>query len=104
MSVYVTLEEAKDQIRITTEIEDSAIQAMLDASEAIILDYLKADDPPTFTDRQTEILKAVVKLQCAELYRFRGDSPGWEGQPVSDGQLSPVITNLLRRMRDPALA
>lgn len=98
MATYVTLDEAKDHLRVTTNIEDADIQLKLDVAEAIILDYIKAATPSNQT-----IFRGAVLLQCAELYRFRGDSPGWEGQPMSDGQLSPAITNYLRRMRDPAL-
>lgn len=101
MAEYATLDEARDELRITTNVEDAVIQRKLDAAEAIILDYLKGYTSAASTD---PIVANAVIMQCVELYRFRGDNAGWEGQPMSEGQLSPAITNYLRRLRDPALA
>lgn len=68
-------------------------------AESIILDYLKdlAPDP-------SPIINAAILLQLAELWRFRGDDLDGLRQPQTSGDLSPTITNLLRRLRDPALA
>lgn len=77
------------------------------AAEAIILDYLKltaAPGSPALWDETTvpELVRAAILLQLGELYRFRGDDGA--GATQTTGDLSPTITNLLRRYRDPALA
>ena len=45
----------------------------------------------------------AILLQFAELNRFRGDDVDKDVAPQTDGNLSPQITNLLRRFRDPVL-
>jgi hypothetical protein len=55
------------------------------------------------------IVQAAILLELAELWRFRGDDQRHEGPDRPDhdteqGQLSHIITNILRRYRDPALA
>ncbi len=81
-------------------------------ASALILDYLKVslDSPPDW-DAEANTVPLVVQLatlcQLAELWRFRGDDPGTVEQTPnygSDGQLSPQVTNYLRRWRDPTLA
>jgi hypothetical protein len=53
------------------------------------------------------IVQAAILLELGELWRFRGDDTDAQsaGQDARElGQLSPTITNLLRRYRDPAYA
>lgn len=103
--MFVTLAEAKGHLRIYTPADDpgdAVIQAELDRAEAIIVDYLKPQDPPL--DPGDKVVAAAVLLQLAELDRFRGDDPADAAQATTAGDLSPVITNLLRRHRMPALA
>jgi hypothetical protein len=78
---------------------DADLTAKLAQAEAIILDYLKADTRP-----DSAIVDACVLLQVGELWRFRGDDPNSDAGPSTPGDLTPTITNLLRRLRDPALA
>jgi hypothetical protein len=78
---------------------DADLTAKLAQAEAIILDYLKADVRP-----DSAIVDACVLLQVGELWRFRGDDPNSDAGPTTPGDLTPTITNLLRRLRDPALA
>lgn len=103
----VTLAEAKRHLQIWTDISspldevDLDITAKLDQAESIILDYLKTEESWD-EDTVPGVVKAAVLLQLGELFRFRGDDT--EGPKYEDGQLSPTVTNLLRRRRDPALA
>jgi hypothetical protein len=106
MSV-ITLQQAKDHLQIVTatvspmDAQDRDITLKMAQAESIILDYLKTFE--TWDDETVPpLVQAAVLLQVGELFRFRGDDlPG----PVYDtGQLSPTITALLRRYRDPALA
>ena len=105
MATYVTIAEAKEHLRIRTPADDpgdAAIQAMLDRAEAIVLDYLKPQEPPpAATD---PVIAAAILLTLAELDRFRGDDESTYSQATTAGDLSPVVTNLLRRKRTPALA
>ena len=79
--------------------EDTDLTDKLAQATAIILDYLKADALP-----DSAIVDAAVLLQVGELWRFRGDDPEGDTAPTTPGDLSPTVTNLLRRLRDPALA
>lgn len=81
-------------------------------AEALILDYLKVSlvSPPDW-DAEADTVPLVVQIatlvQLAELWRFRGDDAGSIEQSANygtDGQLSPQVTNYLRRWRDPAIA
>lgn len=96
--MIASLAEAKEHLRVTGTARDSDITAKLQAAEAIILDYLKNSN----YQGSTHIVKAAVLIQLGELDRFRGDDE--QAPPQTPGQLSPVITNLLMRLRDPAIA
>lgn len=98
----VTLQQAKDHLLITTPPGDPGdvfLQQQLDMAEVIILDYLKCPAPDP-----SLVINAAILLQLGELWRFRGDDVKDQGPNYTDGYLSPVITNLLRRLRDPAIA
>jgi hypothetical protein len=82
---------------------DTDLTAKLAQAEAIILDYLKAAERPS-TGAAAAIVDACVLLQVGELWRFRGDDPDSDRPSSTPGDLNPTITNLLRRLRDPALA
>jgi hypothetical protein len=85
---------------------DADLTAKLAQAEAIILDYLKLDarpDPAT-APNANGIIDSMVLLQVGELWRFRGDDPTSDSAPTTPGDLHPTITNLGRRLRDPALA
>jgi len=70
---------------------------------AIVLNYLKVV-PPEWVDPDTTPcdVQAAILIQLGELWRFRGDDLEGQGSKQTDGYLSMVITNLLRRWRDPA--
>jgi hypothetical protein len=120
MATYVTIQQAIAHVQLPIVIDtdppdprQADLQLKLDQAEAIILDYIKGGppvvnpliypgDPPSIDP----VIQAAILLEFAELWRFRGDDQFKEG-PEHDldiSQLSPTITNLLRRKRDPALA
>lgn len=109
---FLTLQEAKDHLRITTPAghpDDVDIQAKLDAAQAIILDYCNTtatwrDVTATWTAATVpQPVTAAMLLELGELMRFRGDDlEAPERQPDTD--LSPQIVGLLRRSRDPVIA
>ncbi len=105
----VTLAQAKRQLQIWTDISSPLDEVDLDITdklaeaESIIIDYLKdRADESWDEDTVPGFVRSAVLQQLTELYRFRGDDT--EGPKYEDGQLSPTVTNLLRRRRDPALA
>lgn len=82
---------------------DVDLTAKLAQAEAIILDYLAVEVRPD-TGAPGAIVDACVLLQVGELWRFRGDDPDGDSAPTTSGNLHPTITNLLRRLRQPAIA
>ena len=109
----VTMDEARAHILLpplsggspqTPDEQDQVLK--LAAAQDIILDYLdtRADEDWDI-ENVPFLIKAAILVQFAELVRFRGDDPGSiESAPkYDDGQLSPQVTNYLRRYRDPVL-
>jgi hypothetical protein len=120
VATYVTLAQAIAHLQIPIIVDtdppdprQADLQLKVDQAEAIILDYIKGGpvyvdpliypgDPPPID----LVIQAAILLEVGELWRFRGDDQFKEG-PEHDldiSQLSPSITNLLRRKRSPALA
>lgn len=120
----VTLEQAKQHLRLASSVgsppgspytdEELDLQAKIDAAEALVLDYVaqrRTDTAsPTWLDQVVAwdtttvppAIAAAVLIQVAELWRFRGDD---ESTPTREhGHLSPMVTAILHRYRDPALA
>ena len=110
MAMLVTLQQAIDHLRLNGTFTVGAspidpaerdLQFKLDICERVILNYLKT---PETAEDEPAIVAAAILIQLGELWRFRGDDPEGQGAEYTDGQLSPCVTNLLRRFRDPALA
>ncbi len=117
----ISTQQAIDHLRLPLELgsPDTDVQTSMmrdlrlkmQHAEALILDYLKVSlvSPPDWdVDAGTVplVVQLAVLCQLAEVWRFRGDDPGTIEQAPSyeDGQLSPQVTNYLRRWRDPAIA
>lgn len=113
MEELVTLVQMKRHLNVEGLTDhDAKIQDYLDVAHEVVIDYVKqrrsgATDWAAEVDAWTEDtvpmrVKAAIMRQCAELFRFRGD----DGQdpPRAQGELAPGVTQLLYRMRDPALS
>lgn len=109
---FVTIQEAKDHLRITTppgHPDDVDIQAKLDAAQAILLDYCNTtavwrDITVTWTAATVPLpVKQAILLELGELMRFRGDDVDVPARET-ETDLSPMIVGLLRRSRDPVVA
>lgn len=114
----ITVEEAMDHLRLTFELTSPPSQRERDltekiaAAEAIVIDYIGSTEH--WRDALQEwygspdalpyVVKAAILLQLGELYRFRGDEVDGQGPAHTEGHLSPVVTNLLRRYRDPVIS
>jgi hypothetical protein len=108
----VTLAQAKEHLRITGTDHDADVQQKMTAAEAAILSYINTTEywrgqTATWTDETTvppDVQHAML-IKIAELDRFRGDDAPDAGpalEPAAD--MSPAVTSLLRRWRDPVLA
>jgi len=116
----VTMQQAVDHLRVPIILGASPIDPMerdltlkLAQAEDIILDYLKipATSPEHWTiepDQPNTVpprVQSAILLMLSELWRFHGDDVEGQGPAkIEDGQLTPTITSILRRLRDPALA
>ena len=113
MVALCTLQEAKDQIGVDHDLDDSMITGMIVAASGAVINYLKSDadryldssgnigtdtsitDPPDFA-----LIVQATLILTAIFYRDRegGDVNQWP-----HGYLPPVITSLLYPLRKPAL-
>jgi hypothetical protein len=131
--VYVTLQQAADHLLLPIDVTQDPpdarlrdVQQKLAAATAIILDYLKIPPPLTVNPLNggtriynpdpspppvDPVIQQAILIQLGELWGIRGDDESgalMHSRGTTDpglmSQLSPTITNLLRRKRDPALA
>jgi hypothetical protein len=99
--LLVTLDDAKRHLRITDTDHDGDIGAKLDEANETIYNYLKSRADDTWTDATApREVTAAIKLYLGHLYEHRGDEFGDE----NDDRVWNAIGNVLRRLRDPALA
>ena len=97
MSELITLESAKDHLRVDHDLDDGDIQNKIMEASAIVIDYLKLIEIPESWDPVApEHIQAATKLILGELYRNRESSTA--------DVLSVAVKSLLHRSRDPALA
>lgn len=105
-----TLRQLKDELRITHALEDDLITRKLAEAQAIVLDYLKTpgviDGSPAEWDEDSVPLgvRAAILKVGVKLYRRRGDDDDDNRGGEADGYLTPDVTRLLHRYRDPAIA
>lgn len=107
----ITFEEAVDHLHLSIEAGsppdpiERDVRRKMAAAEDIILNYLQqaGGSPPAWDETTVPPrVRAAILLQLGELWRFRGDDG--QGPAQTEGDLSPVITNLLRRDRRLTLA
>jgi len=113
LTALITREQAIDHLRLPLTVDDVDSRTARDLTvkiaqaESLILDYLKIDPaaPPAWLGTDVPpLVQAAALVQLAELWRFRGDDSTDAAPVYAEGQLSPQVTNYLRRYRDPALA
>lgn len=97
----VTLADAKSHLRVIGAAEDEAVLLYLQLAQDLVTDRLERATTDSvvlgmisgWTDETTPAgIKAAILVQCAELYRFRGDE---ETTPKSDGRLSERVERFL---------
>lgn len=111
MTSLVTLVDAKAHLRVTHDLEDALIADKAVQATDACLDYLKLllIPPDWTTETVPPRVKAAILLQLEDLYANRGadgtgPTPTAGADRQADGYLSPRVTALLYRLRDPALA
>lgn len=107
-NALISLDAGKEHLRVDHSLDDSDIQSKILEASLIVLDFLKLSSIPSSWSGGTgstntptgntvpENVQAVVKLILGELYRNRD-----AGTSIV---LSQTVKDLLRRLRDPALA
>lgn len=105
----LTLDQAKEHAGITDSDRDGDLQLKLQEAHGLVLDYVSRPDA-TWTatmeawdgDTAPPAIRGAIARQFADLVRFRGGDD--DDLRVNGYDLSPRVTQLLRRYRDPALA
>jgi hypothetical protein len=110
MTAFVTLDQVKARLRITTTADDTDLQALADQAEAQIVGWCSTTArskaiADTWTDAATvpKVVVAAILIQTAELDRFRGDDPDGPPRPTEAGDLSVAVRELLRAYHDPGI-
>ncbi len=106
MIQLISLQEAKDQVHVTSAHADADIRFKILQASAILLNYIKVpldatidDSPLVLPWTETEVpwdIRAAALLIFAELWLNREGS--------LSNPLSPSVLALLHRYRDPAMA
>jgi len=109
MSTLVTLDQLKARLRITSTEEDVDLQALLDQSEAQIVNWCSVTPPSQAitaawtAETVPPVVVAAILVQAGELDRFRGDDADAPPRPA-DESLSVSVRELLRPYHDLAMA
>jgi hypothetical protein len=104
--MIVSLQEAKDHLRIDNDAEDADLTLKIQASSQIILDYLRKSESD-YGEDSDGILETPtsVKMAClilvGILYR---DRDGEESKNWNQGYLPFSVTALIYQLRNPALS
>ena len=110
MSTFVTLDQVKARLRITSTADDVDVQAMADQAEAHIVGWCSTTPRVEGRRRHVDdattvplVVVAAILVQTGELYRFRGDE--LDGPPRETGEeLGVQVRELLRAYHDPGIA
>jgi len=108
VSTFVTLDQLKARLRITSTDEDVDLQALLDQAEAQVLNWCSVTAPSKavvegwMVGTVPPVVVAAILVQTGELDRFRGDDAD---APPRDGEvLAVTVRELLRPYHDLAMA
>lgn len=104
--MLVTLDDAKNHLRIDVNDEDWHVALLVEAASDAVLNYLKIDgtqylDSSDYVDSVPYAVQAATLLMTGYLYRLRDNNEGGEYQ---QGYLPMPVTALLYPLRDPAIA
>lgn len=109
MATFVTLEQAKRRLRVTSTADDVDLQDLVDQAEAHVIEWCsKTGRSKAVADAWTpetvpKVVVAAILVQAAELDRFRGDDAA--GPPRQAGEeLGVAVRELVRAYHDPVVA
>lgn len=98
----VSLDEARDHLRIDTTDGDSDLQLKVDAASESVLSYLKLQTEP---DPVPAVVKAATLQLLGEMYKNReAEQDGAVPTQFGYGYLPRPVIALLYPLRDPSLA
>lgn len=115
--MLVTLQQAKDHLRVDYDDEDAEITLLSQAAGAAIIDYLKSG--ATFLDSSGDVpvdssgdpdgvpyqVQAASLILIAELYKNReAEQDGEVNSQFGYGYMPRSVVALLYPLRDPAIA
>jgi hypothetical protein len=100
MADLLTLEQAKEQLRITDSLHDADVQAKLDAAEAIILEYIGPH--VTWTETPKSVETAILRY-LSHLYEDRTGRAS-DGDTPASADVWDDIRQILGRVRTPVFA
>lgn len=109
MATFVTLDQLKRRLRITSVDEDVDLQELLDQAEAQVLNWCSVTPPsraiveawtPATVPR---VVVAAILVQTGELDRYRGDDDGPPRAPEGES-MGVTVRELLRAYHDLAIA
>jgi hypothetical protein len=105
MNDLVTLAQAQDHLRDYYAANEPDIKTKITQASAAVLDYMKFPEGSVMWDADSAppLVQAAVLLTLSWLFDDRTGGDNVEGQ-VALGYLPQSVTDLLHRMRDPALA
>lgn len=106
--MFITLQEAKAQLRVDTDADDSDIELKIHAASGAVRNYLKSSADLYFDEAGVVIpaaipdeVKVATQIMLGHLYKDRDeDSSG----AFEHGFLPRPVTALLYPLRTPALA
>ena len=112
MATFVTLDQVKARLRITSSAEDFDLQALADQAEAHILNWCsvtaasKARVEGWTPVTVPPVIVVAILAKTAELDRFRGDDTEGPPRPEGEGEGGPsgLIRELLRPYHDAVVA
>lgn len=108
MAAFVTLEQAKARLRITSTAEDVDLQSLVDQAEAHIVNWCSVTPrSKAIADAWTvatvpPVVVAAILVQVGELDRYRGDDEA-PARPEGEGPTT-MVRELLRAYHDGVLA
>lgn len=95
MAALVTVEDAKQRLRVDFYDEDTDVVSMTEEATDIVIGYIKKPDHVWTAETVPFRIKAAILLVLARLY---------EGRDGKEPILTEAVKALLHRDRDPALA
>jgi hypothetical protein len=109
MALFVTLEAAKDHLRVTDDASNADIELKLDQAEGIILQrcnstaWWRAITPTWTADTVPPAIQSAILLLLTHLYEHRGDDSGSSFRTPATA-VWDAVDRLISPNSDPVLA